>query len=120
MTLPRKNALYPFEFETAQVDEQGQVIERKQGRAFAFSELLVDEIRLEMVAIPGGKFIMGAPESEYDQSAGGNPLNQVSASDRWEGDSAPSNPTNIFYGEISSHRSAVTGDREYRFTGRFF
>jgi formylglycine-generating enzyme required for sulfatase activity len=86
MTLPRKNALYPFEFETVQVDKQGQVIERKQGRAFAFRELLADEIRLEMVAIPGGKFIMGAPESEYDQSAGGNPLNQVSARDRWEGE----------------------------------
>jgi formylglycine-generating enzyme required for sulfatase activity len=79
------NDQYPFEFETVQVDEQGQVIERKQGRAFAFRELLADEIGLEMVAIPSGKFMMSAPESEYDQSAGGNPLNQVSARDRWEG-----------------------------------
>lgn len=31
---------YPFEFETVQVDERGQTIERKRGRAFAFREPL--------------------------------------------------------------------------------
>jgi formylglycine-generating enzyme required for sulfatase activity len=71
------NDQYPFEFETVQVDEQGQVIERKQGRAFAFRELLADEIGLEMVAIPSGKFMMSAPESEYDRKEGGNPHHQV-------------------------------------------
>jgi formylglycine-generating enzyme required for sulfatase activity len=60
----KANDLYPVEFETVQVDEQGQVVERKQGRAFAFRESLSDEIGLEIVAIPGGKFMMGAPESE--------------------------------------------------------
>jgi formylglycine-generating enzyme required for sulfatase activity len=62
------NDQYPFEFETVQVDEQGNVIERKQGRAFAFRESLADGIGLEMVAIPGGKFIMGSPESEPDRT----------------------------------------------------
>ncbi len=31
---------YPVEFETVRVDERGQVIERQQGRAFAFRETL--------------------------------------------------------------------------------
>jgi formylglycine-generating enzyme required for sulfatase activity len=71
------NDQYPFEFETVQVDEQGQVIERKQGQAFAFRESLADEIGLEMVAIPGGKFIMGSPESEPDRSEDETPQHLV-------------------------------------------
>jgi formylglycine-generating enzyme required for sulfatase activity len=68
---------YPFEFETVQVDEQGQTIERKRGRAFAFREPLSDEIGLEMVAIPGGKFMMGSPESEHNRFEDENPQHQV-------------------------------------------
>jgi formylglycine-generating enzyme required for sulfatase activity len=68
---------YPFEFETIQVDERGQIIEQKWGRAFAFGEPLVDEIGLEMVAIPGGKFMMGSPASEHNRSADENPQHQV-------------------------------------------
>ena len=68
---------YPFEFETIQVDEQGQIIERKRSRAFAFRELLADEVGLEMVAIPGGKFMMGSPELEHDRSADESPQHQV-------------------------------------------
>jgi formylglycine-generating enzyme required for sulfatase activity len=94
MSAIKVNAQYPFEFETIQVDEQGQIIERKQGRSFAFREPLADEIGLEMVAIPGGKFMMGAPESEYDRSEGGNPLNQVSARDQWEGQN-PQHPVTL-------------------------
>jgi hypothetical protein len=68
---------YPFEFETVQVDARGQVIEPKQGRAFAFREPLVDEIGLEMVAIPGGKFIMGSPDSEHDRYEDESPQHPV-------------------------------------------
>jgi formylglycine-generating enzyme required for sulfatase activity len=71
------NSQYPFEFETVQVDEQGQVIERKRGRAFAFRELLADEIGLEMVAIPGGKFMMGSPEPEPNRNEDEGSQHQV-------------------------------------------
>ena len=67
MSSIKVNDQYFFEFETVQVNEQGQIIERKQSQAFAFSELLADEIELEMVAIPDGKFMMGSSESEYDR-----------------------------------------------------
>ena len=72
-----KNDQYLFEFETVQVNEQGQIIERKQSQAFAFSELLADEIELEMVAIPNGKFMMGSSESEYDRSEEEKPQHPV-------------------------------------------
>ncbi|WP_193200296.1 formylglycine-generating enzyme family protein [Nostoc sp. MG11] len=71
------NDQYPFEFETVQVDEQGQVVERKQGRAFAFREPLADEIGLEMVAIPGGNFMMGSPDSEHERDEDESPQHQV-------------------------------------------
>jgi formylglycine-generating enzyme required for sulfatase activity len=71
------NDQYPFEFETVQVDEQGNVIERKQGRVFAFRESLADGIGLEMVAIPGGDFIMGSPESEPDRTEDETPQHLV-------------------------------------------
>ena len=71
------NDQYPFEFETVQVDEQGQVIGRKQGRVFAFHEPLADEVGLEMVAIPGGQFVMGSPESEHDRGEDESPQHPV-------------------------------------------
>jgi formylglycine-generating enzyme required for sulfatase activity len=68
---------YPFEFETVHVNERGQIIERKWGRAFAFGEPLVDEIGLEMVTIPSGKFMMGSPKSEHNRFEDENPQHQV-------------------------------------------
>jgi formylglycine-generating enzyme required for sulfatase activity len=71
------NALYPFEFETVQVDERGEIVYREQGRAFAFREPLAADIGLEMVAIPSGKFIMGSPDLEYDRFPDESPEHQV-------------------------------------------
>jgi formylglycine-generating enzyme required for sulfatase activity len=61
------DALYSFEFETLQVNEEGEIIRREQGRAFAFREPLATDVGLEMVAIPSGEFIMGSPKSEHDR-----------------------------------------------------
>jgi formylglycine-generating enzyme required for sulfatase activity len=58
------DALYPFEFETVQVNEQGEIVYQEQCRAFAFREPLALEIGLEMVAIPSGEFMMGSVETE--------------------------------------------------------
>jgi formylglycine-generating enzyme required for sulfatase activity len=71
------NALYPFEFETVQVDERGEIVHQEQGRAFAFREPLAPEIGLEMVAIPSGKFMMGSPESEHDRFPNESPQHEV-------------------------------------------
>lgn len=77
MSLIKANDQYSFEFETVQVDEQGQIVERKQSRAFAFREPLADEVELEMVAIPGGQFVMGSPESEHDRDEDESPQHPV-------------------------------------------
>ncbi|NDJ19261.1 formylglycine-generating enzyme family protein [Myxacorys almedinensis] len=53
-----------FTFETVNVNERGRVIKRCQSQAQFFEEKLNDEVVLEMVLIPGGKFLMGSPESE--------------------------------------------------------
>jgi formylglycine-generating enzyme required for sulfatase activity len=71
------DALYPFEFETVQVDEKGKIVHQEQGRAFAFREPLTPDIGLEMVAIPSGEFMMGSPETEHDRWEDENPQHQV-------------------------------------------
>ena len=77
MSVIKVNDQYSFEFETVQVDEQGQIAERNQGRAFAFRDPLADEVGLEMVAIPGGQFVMGSPESEHDRGEDESPQHIV-------------------------------------------
>jgi formylglycine-generating enzyme required for sulfatase activity len=74
------DALYPFEFETVQVNKRGEIIYREQCRVSVFREPLAPDIGLEMVAIPGGKFMMGSPESEPDRSDDESPQHEVTVS----------------------------------------
>jgi formylglycine-generating enzyme required for sulfatase activity len=55
-----------FDFDVVIVNSRGQEVERHRGQARFFSENLGNGISLEMVAIPGGSFHMGAPETELD------------------------------------------------------
>ena len=57
--------LQPFEFKTVTVDAHGQVVKEEQNKAFYFVEFL-GELKdgIEMVAIPGGTFVMGSPPDE--------------------------------------------------------
>jgi len=60
--------LKSFEFEVVTVNAQGQITNREQRQAKYYDEDLGNNITLEMVAIPGGKFMMGSPEGEgYDR-----------------------------------------------------
>ncbi len=60
--------LKPFEFEVVTVNAQGKIIKREQRQAQYYDEDLDNGITLQMVAIPGGKFMMGSPEGEgYDE-----------------------------------------------------
>ncbi len=62
--------LKAFEFETVTVNARGEVINTEQNQAFYYVEYLGEEagepaeLKLEMVAIPGGTFEMGSPEDE--------------------------------------------------------
>ncbi|MBD2496358.1 formylglycine-generating enzyme family protein [Nostoc sp. FACHB-280] len=57
--------LWEFEFETVKVDKNGIIIEPKlKKQAKLFQENLDQNVNIEMVAIPGGKFLMGSPKDE--------------------------------------------------------
>ena len=61
-----------FEFDVVTVNAQGQEIQQEICRARYFTEDLGNGITLEIVSIPGGKFMMGSPkgkggDSEYPQ-----------------------------------------------------
>jgi formylglycine-generating enzyme required for sulfatase activity len=57
--------LQPFEFKVVTVNERGEELTRATQTAYKFLEPLGNTAPpLEMVAIPSGEFIMGAPEDE--------------------------------------------------------
>ncbi|MCU0541122.1 MAG: bifunctional serine/threonine-protein kinase/formylglycine-generating enzyme family protein [Oscillatoriaceae cyanobacterium Prado104] len=66
------NTLKTCEFETVTVNSKGETIDRNQGRSQVFLETKVNGITLEMVAIPGGSFIMGSlsAEAQRDNNEG--------------------------------------------------
>jgi formylglycine-generating enzyme required for sulfatase activity len=61
-----KPSLKPFPFETVRLNERGQIIERPSITVNRFMENLGKGVRLAMVEIPAGKFLMGSPSSEED------------------------------------------------------
>ncbi len=70
-------ALATFKFETVKLNEQGKIVERKSLEARQFVEDLGDGVTLEMVAIPGGEFLMGAPNGEESSGDAERPQHQV-------------------------------------------
>ncbi|MBH8572002.1 SUMF1/EgtB/PvdO family nonheme iron enzyme [Nostocaceae cyanobacterium CENA369] len=67
--------LQTFQFEVVTVDTGGREVSRDRSSAKFFIEELSKGISLEMVAIPGGTFMMGSPEFEGD--ADERPQHQV-------------------------------------------
>jgi len=63
MTVPMPSLL-TFAFDTVTVDARGQITARRKERARYFIEHLGGGVKLEMIEIPVGRFVMGSPESE--------------------------------------------------------
>ena len=56
-----------FQFQTITINSRGEIVNRQEKEAQYFQEDLGEGIGLDMVAIPGGEFLMGSPEGEgYD------------------------------------------------------
>jgi formylglycine-generating enzyme required for sulfatase activity len=72
-----------FEFEIAILSPKGTgkgktyEIERSRGSAKCFRENLGNGVVLEMVAIPGGQFLMGSPENELGRRTTESPQHSV-------------------------------------------
>ncbi|MCG5058923.1 MAG: formylglycine-generating enzyme family protein [Limnoraphis sp. WC205] len=73
------NILERFEFETATISRENEewVVHRNRSSAWGYTESLNDEIGLEMVLIPGGTFVMGAPEDEPESRDNERPQHEV-------------------------------------------
>jgi formylglycine-generating enzyme required for sulfatase activity len=79
------NALQLFNFTVATIQKNSKqpiqwIIQRNQDCAYRFIETLSDGLRLEMVAIPGGNFLMGSPEDEPERLDTESPLHGVTVS----------------------------------------
>ena len=55
-------------FKPITVNDRGEEIKRETKQAQYFTEDLGNGVTLEMVAIPGGQFLMGSPEGEGNES----------------------------------------------------
>ena len=56
--------LQPFDFTVVTVNAKGEQVKEEKGTAQSFQEDFGYGVGLEMVSIPGGAFVMGAPETE--------------------------------------------------------
>lgn len=56
-----------FSFETVRVNRQGKIIEKIPGQARFYPQDLGQGVRLDMVQIPGGTFLMGTEEAEIER-----------------------------------------------------
>ncbi|HIK10900.1 MAG TPA: SUMF1/EgtB/PvdO family nonheme iron enzyme [Oscillatoriaceae cyanobacterium M33_DOE_052] len=75
------NFLFPnlptFKFTTITVNSTGEVINSSDGQAPYFRQDLGNGIFIDMVAIPGGTFLMGSPDSESGRIDTESPQHQV-------------------------------------------
>jgi len=77
---PSSNGLKTVQFETVTVNSTGQIASRNQGQAQVFTDNLGDGITIDMIAIPGGSFMMGSPSTEAGQSNDEGPQHNVNIS----------------------------------------
>lgn len=72
-------------FTVVTVDKQGKVTNRRQAQSPIGTEDLGKGIELTMVAIPGGQFLMGSPETEAQRDSDESPQHWVTVPDFYMG-----------------------------------
>ncbi len=92
ISLPQQ-PLEVFEFQTAKIEQERAgilrrlqwVVKKSRAQARRLVEPLADDLTLEMVAIPGGTFLMGSPEGEPERSSSEGPQHEVAVPDFFMG-----------------------------------
>ncbi|MBD2312078.1 SUMF1/EgtB/PvdO family nonheme iron enzyme [Desertifilum sp. FACHB-1129] len=103
--LPKTQRLAKFTVVT--VDKQGKVTNRSQAQLPMATEDLGNGITLTMVAIPGGRFLMGSPETEAERDSDENPQHWVTVPAFYMGQ----------YAVTQAQYQAVMGNNPSRFQG---
>lgn len=75
--IPFPSSLQVFEYQTPKVNRRGEIIKQDTKLAQYLSENLGNNITLEMVAIPGGTFMMGSPKDETERYGDESPQHEV-------------------------------------------
>lgn len=66
-----------FRFEVLTVNRRGEIVKRENREAQYFQENLGEGVFLDMVAIPGGTFLMGSPPEEKGRDNDESPQHSV-------------------------------------------
>ena len=74
---PPKPSLRSVSFDYATVDEKGTRLPTEKAAAYLFTEATTSSVDLDMVAIPGGTFLMGSPIYEPERRPNEGPQHQV-------------------------------------------
>jgi formylglycine-generating enzyme required for sulfatase activity len=80
---PEKGEL--FTFEVVRVNASGSIVNRRQGIAIQAIEDLGNGVSLEMVKIPGGRFLIGSPDTEAKRYDDEGPQHYVDVPEFWMG-----------------------------------
>jgi eukaryotic-like serine/threonine-protein kinase len=82
---PAPVLLRSFSFETVELDRNGRETLRKTRQRSCFIVELGDGVTLEMVEVPAGSFVMGAPETEAGRDPDEDPPHRVDVPSFWMG-----------------------------------
>ncbi|MBI4853457.1 MAG: formylglycine-generating enzyme family protein [Acidobacteria bacterium] len=74
-----------YEFETLTLNASAKEVRRNKAQASYYSEELGDGVKLDMVKIPGGVFLMGSDGKEHGRSKNEGPQHKVKISDFYIG-----------------------------------
>jgi formylglycine-generating enzyme required for sulfatase activity len=83
-TLPQPK-ITTDKFRTPKVNRKGEIISRSEGEAEVMIENLGNGVTLEMVKIPGGRFLMGSPETEAKRDDNEGLQHYVDVPEFWMG-----------------------------------
>jgi formylglycine-generating enzyme required for sulfatase activity/tRNA A-37 threonylcarbamoyl transferase component Bud32 len=64
---PLENYFKTIQFETVEVNTRGEIIKRETRQGECFTEMLPGGVKLEMMKIPGGTFMMGTDDAEIER-----------------------------------------------------